>query len=125
MGFDLFQSRASYNERCCWWSRNENDEFASDEFIMKRIPTGYFMAKEVSAEREQDITIGGSFMVGRTSVSIKTPDDIYGIKERDLVEYQGEHWIVDSVQKVKSRKQNNFFSNDKNCSHFWFLELRK
>ena len=125
MSFDLFQSRNTYNEPCKWWKRDERDQFDPDELVFKRVPDGTFMAKEVSPQRDQNIQVGGSFMFDRTSVTIKSPDNLEDIKSEYIVEYQGEKWIVVSVQKSKARMQNTFFAADKNCSHYWYLELRK
>lgn len=125
MSFDLFQSRRNYNEPCKWWSRNDSDEFTEDELVMKRIPTGYFMAKEVTPEMERDNPIANSWLLQRSGTTIKTPDDIYGIVSQDLVWYQGEKWIVVSVQKIKARMQQTQFATDRYCSHYWYIELRK
>lgn len=124
-GFDLFQSRRNYNEPCKWWSRNESDDYESDVLIMKRIPSGLFMAKEVSPEMERDNPIANAWLLHRTGVTIKTPDDLTGISGQDLVWYEGEKWIVNSFQKIKARMQQTEFATDKNCSHYWYLELRR
>jgi len=123
--FDLFQSRAMYNEPCKWWTRDERDKFDSDELIMRRIPSGTFMAKEVTAEQRQNMVVSGVFMFDRSNITIKSPDNLEGIKENDIVLFRGEKWIVSSTQRSKSRMQNTFFASSKNCSHFWYLELRK
>lgn len=127
MGTDLFQSRRNYNEYCRWWSRNESDEdeHGDDALIMKRVPTGSFMAKEVSPEQLKAQTIAGSFVYDENFVTIKTPDNISGIKAKDLVEFRGEKWFVDNVQKSKAKMQNTHYASDRNCSHFWYLDLRK
>ena len=123
--FDLFQSRRNYNEPCKWWSRNESEDNSSDELIMKRIPTGTFMAKEITAENMQNTQIGNTFMFDRTNITIQTPDDVYGIKNNDLVLYQDEKWIVINVSKRKARMQQSQFASDRYCSHYWYIELRK
>ena len=123
--FDLFQSRRNYNEPCKWWSRNESEDNSSDELIMKRIPTGTFMAKEITAENFQNTQIGNTFMFDRTNITIQTPDDVYGIKNNDLVLYQDEKWIVINVSKRKARMQQSQFASDRYCSHYWYIELRK
>ena len=125
MSFDLFQSRRNYNEPCKWWSRNESDQFTSDVLIMKRIPSGTFMAKEVSPEMERDNPIANAWLLHRTGVTIKTPDDITGISGEDLIFYEGEKWIVVTAQKIKARIQQTEFARDKNCSHYWYIELRR
>lgn len=125
MGFDLFQSRRNYNERCKWWSRNEAEENTPDELIMKRVPSGQFYAKEMNAEQLMKLNLGGVFRIDSTHVTIKSPDDLDNIKGDDIVLYQGEKWMVVSVQKTKAKLQQTEFAADKNCSHFWYIELRK
>lgn len=124
MSVDIFQSRRNYNEPCRWWSRNEHSEYDDDSLIMKRVPTGTFMAREVSPETSQNAVIA-SFMFEKNTITIKTPDDINGITRNDLVEFQGEKWIVENVQKSKAKIQNTQYALDKKCSHFWYLNLRK
>lgn len=125
MSLDLFQSRRNYNEFCEWWSRDETDKYTAEELIMQRVPTGVFMAREYSPEVNQDAIVGGVFRFDKTTITIKTPDDVYGIKNDDIVRYDGEMWFVENVQKVKARIQNSMFVSDKACSHFWFISLRK
>ena len=132
MGFDFFQSRRNMNEYCRWWSRDESDDVEEDELVYKRVSSGYFYAKEVNAEVNDDNIIGGVFMTDKTSVTIMTGDDLssmYNIKQdvrnRVLVEYQGELWRVDNVQKRKARIQNSEFANPDYVSHYWYLSLIK
>lgn len=123
--FDLFQSRATYNEPCKWWTRDERDKYTSDELIMRRIPSGVFVAKEVTAEQRQDMIISGTFLFDRSNITIKSPDNLKGIKQDDIVLFRNEKWLVVNVQKTKSKTQNTYFADSKNCSHYWYLELRK
>lgn len=125
MSFDLFQSRRNFNEKCRWWSRNESDKYDESELIYKRIPSGTFCAKEVNAEVKDDNVINGIFMVSRTQVTIESPDNLSGIKNEDIVEYQGDLWRVANLQKKKSRIQNTEFSKVEEISHFWYLSLIK
>ena len=125
MSIDLFQSRRNYNEQCRWWKRNESDEYEENEIVYKRIPSGSFSAKEVNAHVYTDVTIGGTFMFDKETVTIKTPDNVSGMTARDIVEYKGELYIVNDVQKQVSRMQNGVFGNEKNSSHFWYISLRK
>ena len=125
MSIDLFQSRRNYNELCRWWSRNEDDEYESNELVIKRVATGQFCAKEVNAEQLMKSNLAGVFRIDSSHVTIKSPDDLRDIKVDDLVEYQDEIWMVENVQKSKAKIQNTQYAGDKNCSHFWFLELRK
>lgn len=125
MGFDLMQSRHNYNVCCQWWSRKQYADIEEDELVYNRVPSGHFYAKEVSAEANSNNAIAGVFMTEKTGVTIKSPDNLENIRSKDLVEYQGEKWIVVSVQKSKAKIQRTYFASDKNCSHYWYLELRK
>lgn len=125
MSIDIFQSRRNYNEPCRWWSRNEDEQYEESSLIMKRVPSGIFCAKEENPENLRNNVIAGSFMFDSSHTIIKTPDNIMGIKNNDLVEYQGECWIVANVQKSKAKMQNTQYANDRKCSHYWYLELRK
>ena len=125
MGYDKNQSHSGYNELGRWWHRNENDEIDTDEIIIRRICSGSFWAKEVTPKRTEDTQVGGVFMFERDTITIKTPDNLEGMASKDLVEFRGEIWRVNNVQRSKARNQQTFFGKDKNCSHFWYLELRK
>ena len=125
MSFDYFQSRRNYNEPCKWWSRNESDDYESDQLVLKRIPSGTFMAKEITPEMERDNPVANAWLLHRSGITIKTPDNIYGISSEDLVYYAGEVWIVVTYQKIKARMQQSEFASDKNCSHYWYIELRR
>lgn len=125
MGFDLFQSRRGYNERCAWWTRNENDDLPPNEITMRRNPNGYFMAREENPETKRENSIYNTYMVEKTTIIIKTPDNINGIRQKDVVSFRGEYWVVVSVQKTKARIQQSEMADDQNRSHYWYLELRK
>ena len=125
MSFDMFQSRRNYNEPCKWWSRNLKDEIDLDELVYNHVPNGFFMAKEVSPETERNNPIANTWLLNRSGVTIKTPDNVYGIESECLVLYQEELWLVVDVQKIKARTQQTFYANDKNCSHYYYIELRK
>ena len=125
MSFDFFQPRRNFNEHCRWWSRNESDTYEDNELKYKRVPNGHFFAKEVDAETNDRNIIGGIFMIDRTRITIESPDNLSDIKSNDIVEYQGEFWRVDNVQKKKSRQQNSEFVNSNNVSYYWYLSLIK
>lgn len=132
MSFDIFQSRRNANEECRWWIRNDNEEIDEDELVYKRVPRGTFCAEEVTAEVQNDNSIAGVYMADKTSVTLKSPDDLtdmyvqtQDITNKALVEYQGEIWRVEDVQKKKARIQNSEFGKVSTISHFWFLSLIK
>lgn len=123
--YDRYQSHAGYNEKGRWWHRNENDDNETDEIIMQRVSSGAFLAKEVTPRRTEDIQVGGVFMFEKDTITIKTPDNLEGIASEDIVEFRGDKWRVVNVQRSKAKNQNTFFGKDVNCSHYWYLELRK
>ncbi len=125
MSIDLSKSRRDYHVFCRYWKRNESDEYTPDELIYKRIPSGSFWAKEMSPEQDRDNIIGGVFNFDSTHITIKSPDNCDGLDSKDLVEYEGEYWMVVSVQKTKARIGNKMYAKDKYCSHYWYIELRK
>ena len=124
---DLRQSRRNCNEWCRWWTRKDSDkeDEVPDELIYKRTPDGQFWAEEISPERLKNNVIGGAFLFDSSHVSIRTPDNCFGLKSEDLVQYQDEIWIVVDAQKSKARKGSTMFASDKNCPHYWYIELRK
>lgn len=125
MGFDLFQGRRNYNEKCIWWARNEDDIYESQDLIMNRVPSGTFMAKEMSPETKDKGLVSNTFQYEKDNISIKSPDNLKDIKSNDLVYFRGECWIVNSVQRTKARLQSTVYTKDINCSHYWYLDLRK
>lgn len=125
MPVDLTQSRREYHEYCRYWHRDERDENTPDEIIYKRNATGSFWAKEMSPEQDRDNIVGGVFMFDVTHVTLKTPDVCVDLVSKDLVEYQGELWIVVSAQQSKAKKSNTMYAKNKYCSHYTYIELRK
>lgn len=130
--YDIFQSRRNQNEYCRWWSRKEDDENEDDELVYNRTPSGSFYAEEVNAEVQDDNVIAGIIMADKTSVTIKSSDDLTSlfnskkdIRNKVIVEYQGELWRVETVQKRKARIQHSEFGNPNFVSHTWYLSLIK
>lgn len=76
MSYDIGQSRNNYNEYCSYWNRDERDIYDTDEYVYKRIPTGHFWAKEITPEVDQDNIIDGAFNFEKTTVTIKSVDNL-------------------------------------------------
>ena len=133
MGFDLFQSRRNYNEKCRWWVRNEDEKYEENTLVYKRVPDGQFWTKEITAEADNNNVVGGDFFTDKTSVTLETPDNLYSVQEHVknhiksevLVDYQGELWRVTDVQMRKARIQNSEFGKPTKVSHKWYLTLIK
>lgn len=122
-------SRRDCHEFCKWWVRNEGDEYTPDELIMKRPPSGTFYAKEFSPEYYDNNVVGGSFMFDRTTITIRTPDDVSTlqkqVKNNCIIEYQGEKWIAVSVQRKNIRNGMTEFTSERNVPHFFIIQMRK
>ena len=125
MGLDVWVSHKGYNEYCKWWERDEDDENDSDELIMKREPSGFFYAKEQVAESADSSIIGGKFLLDRNRITIKTRDNVQGIKNNCLVLFQNEVWIVDVVQRKHLRSGNTEFAKEEDATNIWFIQMRK
>lgn len=125
MAIDLRQSRRTHHLFCRWWKRNEDDQYTPDELIYKRVPTGRFWAEEVSPVQDRDNIVGGVFNFDSMHVTLESPDDCSMLESKDLVEYQGEKWIVVSVQRSKARVNSTIFLKEKYCPHYWYIELRQ
>jgi len=102
-----------------------DDANSSDELVMKRQPSGYFCAKEYSPEYYDNSVVGGAFMVDRATITIRTPDDVEGLKNNCIVEYQDDKWIVVSVQRKNVRNGMTEFAREKNVPHFFIIQMRR
>lgn len=124
MSIDIFASRREYHELCKWWERDESDDTPLEEIDYQIPPKGIFYAKETSPEYN-DNNIVGNFMFDRTTVTITSPDNLFDMHRNSVVLYQGDYWIVDSIQKVHYRQKQQEFAVDKHNSHHWVLRMRK
>ena len=117
--------RNSYNLKCKYWTRRKDEEDFSDELIMKRVADGMFFAKEVSPETLSDETIGDSFLFDKTTLTIKSPNNLEKLKNDDIITIEDEKWLVVRAQCTISRSQNSLFLKRNKHSRYWYIELRK
>lgn len=101
------------------------DTGEDDELIMQRQPSGYFMAKEISAETYDSGIIGGAFRHDRSTVTIRTPENVIGLKNDCLVKYQDDVWRVVSVQRRNIRNGMTEFAIEDEVPHFFYIQLRR
>lgn len=125
MGLDLFQSRNTYHEYCRYWNRDERDIYDNSELAQKRVPSGHFWAKEIASHVNEDQVVAGVFLFEKNTITIKSPDDLSSIKANDVIEFRGEIWRVDNIQKKQFKIQSNEFSIPSKVSHYWYLNLIK
>jgi hypothetical protein len=64
-------------------------------------------------------------MSDRTTVTIRTPDDVTGIKNNCIVLYEGFAWRVVSVQRKNIRNGMTEFAEENDVPHFYYLQLRR
>lgn len=106
--------------KCKYWVRNNREKDLS-ELVHEKKPDGTFYAKEITAQTYQDNEIGNMFMFDQNSVTVFTLDSV-DIKENDVVEYSGNYWNVNNVQRVSIKKQTEFLERTDNRT---YIQLRK
>lgn len=125
MSLDIFRSRRGYYEYCRWWTRKIDDNIENSELVSKKVPSGYFYAKEVGSESNNDNAITNVMLAERDTVVIKSPDNLTGIKVKDIVEFRGDFWRVKDVYRRRTRVQGSQFMDDKDLHYVWQLSLRR
>lgn len=119
---DLFTSSRIYFNRCPYWCVDEEWlEMHPNEIAIKKKPTGYFNAKEESPFRTSNQIVGGAFMFERNDLTISTEDDIYDIKENDILKFRGEIYRISDIQRQPKLKQTQY-SNRPSCKTFLTLK---
>lgn len=93
---------------CKYWVCDETN-VDWQEYTYNNQPTGKFNAEETTAKERKKLIINNSFMFNEDLITLKTKSQI-SIKKGDLVEYEGEIWIVESSQSRKVTKSNQFLT---------------
>lgn len=124
MSFDLFEPVRGLNEHCKYWKRNElTPDEETNEYVYKRVPSGYFYAQEVTAQTSDKNIINGLAMFDRTKVTLRSTQNLGMLESGDWVEYQGMLWRVEDAQKRVQRRQNTEFAAVSSVSRYWYLNL--
>ena len=119
---DLFTSRRTCYEQCYYWNYEKNKDVVDREELCRKVePTGMFSAKEYNEESENYNVINNAFMFDRTSISLKTYDDISEMENKDIVKYDNRIWSVVSIRKKKLRRQGQFGVD---TPYIYIIELR-
>jgi hypothetical protein len=111
MAVDIFTSRRTEFYRCRWWASllpEDEDTSASSFDYNSMLPSGSFMAREMANYSNDNQEMGGVFLFNENHVVLSTNDDIRKMKANDLVEYDGDMWIVETVNKQKIKRQSQF-----------------
>ena len=117
----MIVTRRSYNERCKWWSYDEDNP---DMEILKnkKQPTGIFYAREAADTNANEIQDNGMVDIDLQTATIETQDDISKIKPKDIVYYDNQFWIVEPP--ITSQKYNKNTEYNKRPNRIYRLVLR-
>jgi hypothetical protein len=106
---DLFTSSRIYFNRCPYWCVDEKWlEIHPNELVIKKHPTGYFNAKEENPMRTGNQIVGGAFMFETNNLTISTEDDVYDLKENDILKFRGEIYRITDIQRQPRLKQTQY-----------------
>ena len=120
---DLWQSRRDAFVPVEYWSQIDNEDLVSNSQISyNRLPTGTFMAKEVSSFTDDSQVVGETLMYDEITVNIYTIDKIDDLRVNDIVKYEGKIYRVDNIQKNYVKKQRQFMKRE--ASAEYFISLR-
>lgn len=117
---DTQLGRRGHFERCKYWVRDESD-YDLSEYTYKQEPNGIFYAEEVTAKDIKKLVINGVFMFDESLITIQTKGQI-SLKQGDLIEFEGEMWIVQSCQQKKFNRNNQFM---KRPSVITYIQIKK
>ena len=107
MSINLNNSRRSYNIRCRWWKsdvKTSNLQKLSHE----NKPAGCFYAREHQPSNRLENFENDLTKIDIQNTVIETQDNVEGINHECLVEYNGEIWIVDTVQSKMQNKRSRY-----------------
>lgn len=122
---DLKTSRRDMYLECTYWNQDEDEDYVENsEIVHKRIPTGYFKAKEINAYQISNQVVAESFMIDEEVINILTYDKIKRLKINDIVKIKGREKIyrVDNIQVFPFKQQR--FYNITNYSNSYYISLR-
>lgn len=106
---DLFHGRRANFHRCVYWVRDERDAMGTaEEWVTVNLPSGSFYAKPVTPKNNSANVINGVWMLDSNHIALETDDDVLGISRGSIVRFDGELWLVESVQKSIHNKESEF-----------------
>lgn len=121
---DLWSSRRDCFKECTYWAQmNYEDIVPINEMVHESVPTGHFFAKEVNSYTTEVQVSTESFMAEKNNITIMTRDDVEGLKQNDLVEYEDELWRVENVQREFRHNQEQFLA--KRITTTTYIALRR
>lgn len=105
---DLNESRRVNYEKVDYWKRDENSTMTTSELVLKKRASGSFYATEMNPKSERNNIVDNSFLFDDSSIILMTRDDVSGLIQNDIVRYEGELWMVTSIQRRKVKKRSEF-----------------
>lgn len=117
---NLLRGRRSEFDKCKYWVRSESDK-TLEEYKHNVKPSGIFYAKEITPENLQKLIINNVFMFDEHLITLYTKADLNANKG-DLVEYNGDMWIINTCQKQIIHKHSQFMKSNITAS---YIQLKK
>lgn len=106
---DLFTSRRTCFNKCCYWHLNESwTNMHPNEIAVQKQPTGHFFANEEDLFRKENQIVAGSFMFESSNVTLSTSDFIPDLEVNDLVKYNDQVYRVSYIRKQPLKKQKQY-----------------
>lgn len=103
-GINIDNSRRNYPYLCHYYKKiKKNDSTLSHE----KKPDGYFYAKEIRNVEEDSQDITGTWQNEYKVCAIETPDEL-DIHKNDIVNFEGDDWLVIKVMEVEKTKRMYF-----------------
>ena len=120
MSINLDNSRRSYNIPCKWWKKDIKWGNLQ-KLTHENKPEGIFYAREHQPSNKVQNFDGDLVKVDTQNTVIETQDNILGIEDGDIVKYNEELWIIDSVQSKMINKRSEY---DRRPARITWLSLR-
>lgn len=116
---DLWQSRRdSFTEVEYWSQVDDEDLVGNQQLVYNRVPTGTFMAKEISVYSMDSQAVGETVLVDDQSITLFTRDKISDLRVNDKVKYDGKFFRVDNIQKNYVKKQRQFMKELSSAEYY-------
>ncbi len=112
-------TRRAYNIRCYWWKFDE-DNPNSEDYETKKYGKIFF-ARESQETLRHSNTDNGLVDFDYQSLTIESCDDLHEMRDKDLVEFDGERYIVTNVQSKRIAKQSQYNTR---MSRIYWISLR-
>lgn len=95
--------RCFWNECKFWFRSNYNGSVQDNDIAYSNKPDGYFWANEAGSYNVSDNAMG-SVVFDAINATIVTRDDISELRKKDIVEFEGHIWVVNSISKRRIRQ---------------------